>query len=96
MLPTPIEIAVVEEETRHAENAGRFGFMLDAPMKLAALAIEERGKGSGVGTAFRQNGRKYISIFDIELAFPEAIEDPIVVGAEHALLLRIQETDRGK
>src|SRR5262249_50782186 len=92
----PIKIAILQQEAWHAEDAGGLRFALQL-LELPSALIGGKGcKVGGIGTGFCGDPRGLIGALDIELALPEALERQIVVGAEDALPLGVEQADVGE
>src|SRR3984893_16333885 len=84
MLAAPEQLAV-EDETRHSENTNRLGHAADALDLLSTVVRQISREARGVGAGLGQHGAHNGGIFDVELAFPEALEDHVVIPAQHRI-----------
>src|SRR6516225_3708678 len=97
MLAPPEQLAV-NNKARHPENADRLRCAanpIELPPPLSRRISREAG---GVGAGFRQHRTDHIGILDVELALPEALEDDVVIAAQHrvALALGVEHTAGGE
>ena len=91
MLAAPEQLAV-DNKARDAEHADFLGSAADTVHLHAAGPGRIVGKPQRIDTGFGQDAADHAGILDVELALPEALEDRVVVTAEHrvTLALRVQ------
>src|SRR6202034_1993893 len=96
MLAAPEQFAL-DQEARHAEYAGRLRSIVDRFVFAAAFIRQIRVEAGHVRAGFGERRGDHLAIFEVKLTSPEALENPIMVGAElsRALALRPQHSDRG-
>jgi hypothetical protein len=80
VLASPKEFAV-DEEGRHAEDAGRFRRRADRVVFAPAIAGEKVVETRRVRAGLGQHRRDHSRVLDIEFAPPEAFEHPLVAAA---------------
>src|SRR5690349_6238333 len=94
-IAAPEELAV-DDEHRHAEDARLLRLRPDAVVLGAALAFDEGAESLGRRARLLQHRLHHVERLDIELAFPEAVEDDVVVAPEDAFPFRIEQADAGE
>ena len=96
MLASPVQVAVGKEEARHAEHALGLGGFLHRRQLARALAVGEGSEAGRIGAGALQHVGEGGGVLDVEIVLPEPLEDLVVVGAEDAVPLGVQQPDAGQ